>query len=586
MSDKQERGLNSQPADLVRFLFTTPSWQRSLVTIVALSFLAGVGVFQVGSWPEDGVTGLILFAVPSLLAGAATGWVANRLGGRMTLNRSFFLALLSVTVMWVVSGAGALFRLVDVDLSFFGLAVALGAVLALRLIVLMAMSDRRIWRSVVPASVQSLAALAILPFFVQPVVVLQTAASLVTFAVAAWLLAIYLDAPMQRSFGVSGFEMLRAYLVYRHEGRAGELEALLYRIGETVSVPVTVLPFRRPDGDIKSVFLTTFLHPGPVGEIGGGNLPYRLASSLEDRFGGLAMPFHGATTHDFNMVSQSETGKAVEAAERALGQVEYGGDAGQAVRAEGDSAKVMAQRFGDAALMVSTNSPEPTEDLDFSIGYAAVAEAKSTGLREAMFVDAHNSHGEVPATYLGSSHSYDIIRTCYEATMESSRADSGQVLLGVASTDIDSIDVAGLGVRVAVLDVAGQRTAYVFIDGNNMVQGLRERILESLPVDQGEVMTTDNHVVNMNGDNPVGSVVEPDRLVEEVKDLVDDAVSDLEPVEFGMRTEIAKDVKVFGSNRTSQIATTFNAVLATGKGMIVAYLALAILFTLMAFFAI
>lgn len=586
MSERQDRSLDSQPADLVRFLFTTPRWQRSLAAIVGLSFLAGVAVFQVGSWPEDGATGLILFAAPSLLAGAVTGRVANRMGGRMTLNRSFFLALLAVTVMWVMSGAGALFRLVDFDLSFFGLALALGAILALRLIVLMAMSDRRIRVSLVPASVQSLAALALLPFFVQPVVLLQTGGSLVAFAVAAWLLAIYLDAPMQRSFGVSGFEMLRAYLVYRHEGRAGELEALLYRIGETVSVPVTVLPFRRQGGDIKSVFLTTFLHPGPVGEIGGGNLPYRLAASLEDRFGGLAMPFHGATTHDFNMVSHSETEKAVEAAERAIGEVEFGRDVGHAVRVEGDSAKVMAQRFGDAALMVSTNSPEPTEDLDFSIGYAAVAEAKSTGLRDAMFVDSHNSHGEVPSTYLGSSHSYDIIRTCYEATMEASQVESGQVLLGVASADVDSVDVAGLGIRVAVLDVAGQGIAYVFIDGNNMVPGLRERILDALPVDRGEVMTTDNHVVNMNGNNPVGTGVEPDDLVEDVKGLVDDAFRDMESVEFGMGTEIAKDVKVFGSHRTAQIATTFNAILATGKGMIVAYLALAILFTLMAFFAI
>ena len=55
-----------------------------------------------------------------------------------------------------------------------------------------------------------------------------------------------------------------------------------------------------------------------------------------------------------------------------------------------------------------------------------------------------------------------------------------------------------LGIQVLVVEVAGQRTAYVLIDGNNMAEGVRDTLLDSILTitDNAEVMTTDSHVVN------------------------------------------------------------------------------------------
>ena len=55
------------------------------------------------------------------------------------------------------------------------------------------------------------------------------------------------------------------------------------------------------------------------------------------------------------------------------------------------------------------------------------------------------------------------------------------------------------GITAIVVQVEKQKTAYVVIDGNNMISGLREKILAALTsvgFDESEVFTTDTHAVS------------------------------------------------------------------------------------------
>ena len=55
--------------------------------------------------------------------------------------------------------------------------------------------------------------------------------------------------------------------------------------------------------------------------------------------------------------------------------------------------------------------------------------------------------------------------------------------------------------RALVTEVCGERTAYILVDGNNMLAGLRERILkkiQSLGVANAEILTTDSHALNLS----------------------------------------------------------------------------------------
>ena len=55
------------------------------------------------------------------------------------------------------------------------------------------------------------------------------------------------------------------------------------------------------------------------------------------------------------------------------------------------------------------------------------------------------------------------------------------------------------GITAIVVQVEKQKTAYIVIDGNNMIPGLREKIIAALTskgFDASEVFTTDTHAVS------------------------------------------------------------------------------------------
>jgi putative membrane protein len=240
--------------------------------------------------------------------------------------------------------------------------------------------------------------------------------------------------------------------------------------------------------------------------------------------------------------------------------------------------------------MVSTQAPTSTEDIEFSVGFTAMAEARVAGARYAAIIDAHNcTEPFATAIEPGTRDSYNIIRAGANVSRRLLSLPDGPVKIGIAASPPICTRLEGmgdLGIRVAVVEVDGQKTAYIVIDGNNMISGLRDRIIEGLPVDDAEVMTTDTHSVNvLSGANYVGQKLDCDMLVTTIRMLVDKAIADLEPVTAGMDQEIAPDVRVFGSHKIAKLASTANAMVAMAGAfagaVVIAALSLTILiFTL------
>jgi putative membrane protein len=221
--------------------------------------------------------------------------------------------------------------------------------------------------------------------------------------------------------------------------------------------------------------------------------------------------------------------------------------------------------------------------VEYAVGLSASAEARVEGMDDVLLADAHNCNNglegeDLGHVYPGSKRSFDMIQAAGEVARTLRDADEHSIELGVAwdRTPWRPEDGIGpLGVRVAVLDVDDQRTAYVLADGNNMEPGLREHVIDALDVDHAEVMTTDTHIVNtVESSNQVGAAIDDDELADLVAELVERAEADLEPVEAGMATERA-DVTVFGNDRTETLASHANAVITMGG----AVAALSVLFT-------
>jgi len=605
-------------ASLSRFVVRAPSWYSSVFLALLLAAVTGVAAFNSRFVLEDAWEGIFYVGFPTVVAGVFTPWVDRKLGGKLSRNGSSLLALTCELVAIAALTAAAIVALVTPLGQGFvvdALIVALASIFAMRLFVLMAVSRHSLPVAAIPASLQTVVAAGLLfvysgtmrylefgggpiaraflyrpeeaPIriqqlnYIDPAKFAILATICLVYAGAVWLFITVIDQPWKRSLGVSVLDFVGGFIGHIAEGTR-ELETFFEEIGEEALVPVTVLSVRRPDGGEKARFVLPMLHPGPMGDIGGGNLPNRIASEAD----GLAFPPHATAGHDFNLVTEREVDTVIDAAETAYRRIEYDDAATESIRVEQGEATVTGQAVGDGALLVNTFSPNPADDVEYAVGLSAAAEARVSGLDDVMLVDAHNCNDGLDGEDLGhvvpgSERSFDMIEGAGTVGEHLARAPRDSLRVGVAHEETDWTPEDGigpLGVRVAVFEVGDQQTAYVLVDGNNMEPGVREQIVDAVDgVDTLEVMTTDTHVVNtVDAENQVGDEIDPQKLAVLVDELVDEAVADLEPVEVGTASETAR-VTVFGNDRTEMLASTANAAISMG-----APLAAAIIFASLA----
>jgi putative membrane protein len=563
---------------LTRYIFTAPSWKRSLFLIIILGLLLdGAGV---RAWAVLPFSGSIAFTIPALFGLALTKPVIEYSGKTMTWNRSGLLAL-ACTVFGVIITLAALALSITLIPLFY--AISLGFVFGLRLFVLVAIADYRIPRMLVPAFTQSgigiLAGMILFsPAFGIFAVVLHIVFGL-GFTILIWMI----ERPLYRAFGIRGLAFINAFIAHMTDGSKG-MEDFFREIGEEIFVPQVSFFFKRHTGK-QVIFTVPNLHPGPMGEIGGGNLP----KIIHDNFDEEALVAHGCATHDFNLVSQSEINKVLNALHKSRKGLAYSTQAGKSGRLFAGSVHLLYQRFGNSVLLVTTRSPQRTEDLDFSIGMTIMAEGHRW-FPDVAVVDAHNCMTDLSSPVLLATQtaleyqqaSLDAMDACRTTPMYPFRIGVSHLILPFSREQ----GFGDLGIQVLLVEVEGQRTGYVLIDGNNMVKGVREILLDRILtlVDHAEVMTTDSHVVNtITGKNPVGLHVQTSEFLPFVMEALQAAIDNLSPAEVATGTAQCEHIVVFGSNRISQLASTVNAMLVFVAPLSLAMLLLAFLLSLIAY---
>lgn len=627
-------------ADLSRFIFRAPSWYASVAFSLVIAALMGIAAFDTQYLLGDAWQGIFFVGVPTVLASVLTPYIDQRVGGQLTPNRASLLALFcELVVVVILTAAGVLSVLTPLDQRFVfeTLIASLASVFAIRLLVVMAISRKSLLIASIPASIQTVVAGVLLFVYSGTLTYLEIGGPIVrsflarsnhapegfaeiapddflllggicvVYAAAVWLFLVVIDRPWQNSLGVSVLDFIRGFVGHIAEGTR-ELEDFFEQMGEQAIVPVTVLSFRRKsDHTEKARFVLPMIHPGPMGEIGGGNLPKRVAQSTE----GLGFPPHATAGHDFNLVTEREVDTVIDAADRAYESIEYDGTASPSVQTTAGEVSIIGQSFGGGALLVGSYSPAFVDDIAYAVGLSAAAHAQRDGLDSVMLVDAHNCNNGLSGldpghVTPGSRRSLSMIEAANTAGEELAATTQGPLSLGVAWERTDwkpQHGIGPLGVRVAVVEAADQRTAYILIDGNNMEPGLRDRIVETITkqpqritfadggersatdvIDTAEVMTTDTHVVNtVKAENQVGSAIPHDALVDLIIQLTERAVDDLEPVEAGMNTEHAT-VTVFGNDRTETLASHANAMTSMGSALAGTFILAVIAVSVLIFF--
>ena len=580
----------SNVAGLSKWIRTLPNAKSSVLMIIILSFITGVLLFllqpvSVGNGLEDffygGAFGFVVFGLPAIIVGSTDQlWVESLNGINLKAKHSMFLALVSMSLAGIVGIIGTAVGLIfNMDLFFnsilFGCVIAFG----FNILVILATTRIKLFNSFVIAIIQPLLMIGmlIITSFLNNIDYIFSLGYITTIfkvliASVIFLIAIYafisvVESPMKKNLGFGAMEILSYFILHMNEG-TNTIEQLFDNAGEAIDTLVGVASFKRLDGSIKALFLSPCVHPGPLGDIGGSNMPTILANS----FDAFTMVAHGPSTHDFNPVSSDEIVKIEDAVRKALDNMEYSPKASEFIRYSYKKANVGVQFFKNGTIMLSTFAPSGSDDIEYAVGLAAMIESqKELGTENNILVDCHNSFNEEKGGVLpGNPELFQLIDTIKLIEPLDLEHD---IKVGCYYTDLGGFDkhqgIGESGLKTMVIEVNGQRTAYVLFDSNNMELGYRETIfnaVKDLDIDEIEVMTTDTHTVNTlsAGYNPVGTV-EKEKIIEFVKISINEAIKDLEPVEAGTNTERILNLKTFGPNNSTELISTISSIVAVSK---------------------
>ncbi|MDP3395499.1 MAG: DUF2070 family protein [Methanoregula sp.] len=568
---------------LSKYIVTSPSWARSLALILILSGCIEVmSILGSGnSLTHPNLFPITAYLIPALAALALTPRLARIFSGKLDYGWSGLTAAFGLIISLFISLIPILFFRSSFPVFF---ATSLALVFTFRMLLLAAVVDFHLRRVVVPALLHSgVAVIGAAPFlglhFLQLSIILH-----ISFALGVFVFIMVIERPMKANFKIGPLELANAFLAHLSEG-SKKLDDFFRSIGESVIVPQVSLVIHREEKE-EIIFTVPNVHPGPLGEIGGSNLPKILNSML----GSASMVFHGSATHDFNPVDEVEVRKVGVAVKQCLPQFCSNHSCTASARFRSGSVDVLAQAFGDTVIAVATRSPIVTEDLDFSVGFAIMRSGEKY-FRHVAFVDAHNCmdamvNGVSPATELAMEY----ISATDAAFAATAKEKQGSFSAGYAARVLPFSRQEGfgdLGVQVLVIDACGQKTAYVLFDGNNMQTGTRDEIRRRLlaHVDECEVTTTDTHVVNtISGRNQVGLRVKVDAFYPLVEEAVMEALADAAPASTEGSTAWCNGIVVFGSQRISQIASTVNGMMGFMLPVAIIILLVAFLTTAIAYF--
>lgn len=543
-------------------LFQAPPPWASAVGVAVLGLVCAVVLLFPASPARLAWAAVALFVGPGLGA-AVVGWAWHRAtGGVVYVRRNLLLSLVGAGMQVVVVGlhrGTAPWHDVPVVHAFL---VSAAAPLWLRYQVVTAMSNPRPSRSLPDTLSHFGLSLGAAPL----VLVVPAGAWTVALATGAVFLgagATVVEA--MRSVGREEFDgdlIEMNWAIIEHITRDGgggrePLEDLFHAQGIDDEVPVGVVTFHGEDG-LKAVLVVPTVHPGPFGTLGGSDLPRRLQEALAPV---PVLTFHGACTHDQNPVDQAQVDRVVATVRDLVEDVDPVEGGTSPVRL---SEEILAQGLGPGLLAVHAPSPTRWDDVDLATGAHAEEAALNAGARSVLFADAHHCGGPgVTTVHAPSPKSRSIVEATRDAAAKVGEASRHPLRVGVARASGFHLDdgVGPMGVQVLVVEAGDHRTAYVLFDGNNMVPGLRDDLVEAIGdrVDEAEVLTTDNHVVNMglDGWNPVGYARGASFWTPVVLDLLEEAAGSLAPAACGMG-QATVEVRTFGPGTASRMSTLIN----------------------------
>ena len=527
--------------------------------------------------------GVSLFAA-TLLADYIISKIVLRSDPIYVLRRTVALSLYC-WVLWlffVVLGAilGKIFGLwLWVDFCFLGFA----AVLTFRAVVFISTSAAGMLRRLLSSLFSPFLCIAAFMFFCE-IRAVATPFQVLPFLVispiagcaSAFLFIFLLDQLGRRTYGMPSMSLFRAFMLNWVVGLNAPFEELLEKLGQNEDIEVTFLKFDsyKP----KAAIIVPLVHPGPFKNIGSSLLPSLLKREFEKEFGCDTCVPLGILGHELDLASQAQNHKIIT---QVINSAKFPASADKAtpfVKVTEGFVTASCQVFGKTAFLSFTLAPKTTEDLPQQLGRIVREEAESLGLECSIVVNAHNSINDTVDVEASLNTLQEVASKCLKkaVSLPSYAFEVGaSTVFPEAFTLKDGMGQGGI--TAVVVKVAEQKTAYVVIDGNNMVSGLREEILSALKAagfHESEVFTTDTHAVSAlvlgrRGYHPIGEVLNHETLISYMQEAAKAAAASLAPCNAGSLRLVVPNVRVIGKARLESLSMLVDKALQRAKKTVI-----------------
>ena len=400
--------------------------------------------------------------------------------------------------------------------------------------------------------------------------------SLVVGLVATFTFLYFLDRMGTRTLGVRSLSLFRAFMLNWVANLNAPFEQLLEKLGEKRDVETCFLGFASAKS--KVIIAVPSVHPGPFKNIGSSLLPSLLKASLEKELNCVACVPHGLLGHEFDLASQQQNQRIIEHAIASIRDLEASeARASPFVKVTNGLATACCEVFGRSAIISFTLAPRTIEDLPQELGLFVREEAERCGLRLCAVVNAHNSIDGTAEMQESLDSLKDVASKCLQKAVTLKQRPFEVGAATVVPEEFTLEDGMGTGgITVVVVKYGEQKAAYVVIDGNNMISGLREEILSalnSIGVEEGEVFTTDTHsvsalIVGGQGYHPIGEVMDKRKLANYIEKATLAAIANLAPAKASCNSVTVGDVTVLGAKQLETLCLLIDKSIQTAKRIV------------------
>lgn len=525
--------------------FSLPSKKVLIAGLFLLGALVGTVVYTIAPISKGPIFGLADGLISLAFASFVSALIIHELAkkGILTFKRTIGMVDFSIVFLAIGLIIAAVFSRIFNNLGIFESIyfISCGIIVAFIFIVLSIASDLKQYGLFIMSIFQPIMILIIhttLIYFIYHVNLLNIITNLESFFLMAIIAYFFgrwycfsIGKVGKELLGYSGVVLFKAFLEALMSDKNELMEQLLKPLATQGDVEVRSIYFK--SAQQSGVIVAPLIHPGPFKDLGSSKLPTRIATFFLSK-NILPIVFHTPTTHEKDLILIKDCDRVIQMLQELEIKPERSFSKPIIVKRKG-SITVDCQVFDGIPLVVITRAPIPTEDLPDCINALCMEKIQEKGYSDGVVVDAHNVM-EPTYSELSSDDKKNIVEALGEALEETNNADGGPLIAGFSNVRLENYSlkdgVGNTGIMVLVTEVEGKKAAYVSIDANNMVVGLRESIQEALKkigYEYSEVTTTDTHIVTGlsagEGYFPLGKTIPENVLIEKILKGVNEADS-------------------------------------------------------------